>query len=433
VVIELGSYRDPDPDAGPRPPAARNRVLPLTVLAVVLLTVTAAAPPAAVPLRETARIAAAVTDAYTVSGDDVLVARRRGADAGLAAYSGDTGRRLWQAPVTPSTSFGIRRDGPTLFVGERVAGGGQPGVISTRVGTAALSMASGAVLWRHVGRVVPVEGATTALVVSDVPSFFGGGRRVQGAVLGIDVRTGRQLWSVPVPATAALQPLPGARARMLLIHEGGRMQTHDLSDGQVLATAQLPPANYAPDNPAVIGDTVLLRHPQRGGWALSAYDAGSLARRWSRAEPNVADTVRACGSLICVSARSGVRGLDPADGSSRWAQSGWRTVEPRGANLLVYGAAAGTAELIGLATAQTGALRLDLRRWRAVPGPADADVLLTRAADADGGTVIAMVDPAGGAIRILGTLTTGTGDCRAGKGLVVCRSGGGAIVGWRYR
>lgn len=435
AVIELGEYRDADPDErGAGPAATRHRSSLAVLLALVLLTVAAAAPPAPGRLRATFRVAASAADTFSVSEDTLLVAQRRATGRGLLAYDLDTGLFRWQALVAPAASYAVRRSGDTLFVGERTPGGGPPGTpVTGQTRTAALSADSGAELWGLVGRVVPVEGAGTVLAVTDVPSVFGGGRRVQGAVTGIDLRTGARLWSVPLPSTAVLQPLPGAPGRLLLVHDTGRMELRDVTDGRALAVAALPPANYAPDNPGIVGGTVLLRHPQAGGWAVSAYDAGSLARRWSRPESTVPDAVRACGPLICLAARSGVRGLDPADGTARWFQPGWRTLEQRGEHLLVYGSPSGEADLAGLADPRTGALLVDLRPWRVVSGPADADILLSRPDRADGRPVVGLAVPRTRTVRILGGLEAGAGDCRAGSDRMVCRSADGAIVGWTYR
>ena len=72
----------------------------------------------------------------------------------------------------------------------------------------------------------------------------------------LDPRTGNARWRVDVPSTAVLLGIPGpgdARPRMMLLHDNRTAAVHDLATGETLATAELPPANYGPENPTVSG------------------------------------------------------------------------------------------------------------------------------------------------------------------------------------
>lgn len=426
VVIELGVERgawEPATDAG-RGPVSRPRAVLTSLVLVLLLTVTGSAAPPGARLRTVFRVPTAPGDTFAVSGDAVLVARRR-AGGGLVGYGLGTGRLRWQAPVFPPTSYAVRRLAGLLFVGERSGSGG-----GTR--SAAVLADSGVVLWRRPGRIVPVEGAAVVLAVSDVAGFFGAGRRIEGEVTALDPRTGRERWSVPLPSQAVLQVVPGDRARILLVHDGGRAELREVTDGRPVAAVGLPGADYGPDNPTVSGDSVVLRHPTASGTAVTGYAAGTLARRWSRTENGQLETVRPCSPLLCLISRAGVRGVDPADGTSRWFRPQWRVGEARGGYLQTYGPSDGVVDLLGLAEPRTGRLVLDLRGWRLVPGAADTALLLSRVDRSTGRTVVAVADAGARTVRVLGALPTGTGDCRGGSGRLVCRSADGTVVGWSY-
>ncbi len=425
ALIELGIIGDQPVEPIPgRRPVRRGASAPLLLVLAVLLGVTGSAT-ASPPLRMLFRLTVDAGDTFTVAGDALLVVRP---DGGLSAYAVDTGRLRWRAPVTPAASYAVLATGGLLLVGEYDRTG--------NASTVAVSATDGRVLWRHPRRVVAVDGAPALLSVSDVHSLFvrggaGTGRRIEGPVARLDPATGRPLWSVPVVSTAVFEPVPGVPPRMMLVHDSGRIELRDLDDGRELATGWLPAADYAPGNPDTAGGVILLRHPTAGGVAVTAYDRDLLDRRWSRAEKMaVTARVRTCGALACLAGRSGVRAVDPYTGAERWFRDTWQSVEQRGEHLLAYGA--GGVELVALADAATGEVLLPLRHWRAVP-TAGTDLVLRHTDASAEQIMIALVEPAGRSLRMLGELPPGTRDCRGGRYRLVCRSADGDLVGWSYR
>lgn len=426
VVIDLGLQRDPgDPAETRRPGPSRRRSVVVALLVAVQLVVTASGPPPPAPLRAVFRVATTVGDTFVLAGDALLVARRASVGGGLVGYDLRTGALRWQAAVTPPTSYAVRRSGALLYVGERIGPLG-------RIRSVAVSAHDGAVLWRRAGRAVPVEGAGTVLAVSDVASLFGAGRRIKGDVVALDPGTGRVRWSVSVPSEAVLQPVPGSRPRILLVHDTGRAELRDLADGRTVAAVQLPEASYAPDNPTVVNGAVVLRHPTGTGTGITSYAPDTLERDWTRVEPARVDAVRTCLPMVCLLGRAGVRGVEPGDGTPRWFRPDWRVVEARGGYLQTYGPQDGEVDLLGLADPGTGRLVVDLRGWRVMPATVDADVLLSRIDDTAGRTVVGVVDPGSRTVRVLGALPPDSGDCRGGPGRLVCRAADGAVVGWDY-
>jgi hypothetical protein len=429
VLIELGTDRG-EPDAyeaadraGARPPGL-GRTGVLAALLAVLVGAGASAAPPPPALHELLVLQVAPADTYALTDDGLLVVHTP-ATGMLAAYELADGRLRWQAGAT-APAYRVRSGGGLVLLRPRVFGETDPGTI-------ALAARNGAARWRHAGSVVAVAGSPTVLAVAEVRSLSGTGRRVEGAVVGVDPDTGRTRWSLPVPSTAVLQDLPGTPSRAVLVHDSGAAGLLDLATGRMLAEAQLPPADYGPGNPGVSGGMILLRHPGPQGTQVTAYDPVTLQQRWSR-PAGYAYEVRACGDLACLVSSAGVRAVDPVDGADRWSSSGWRTIEQRGGVLLAYGSLPDDTDLIGVVDPDTGRIAVTLHSWRPVPGPGGGDhVLLTRPAPGEGGIVLAVADRSSDRPRVLGELPAGTGDCRAVPGRLVCRSVSGMLKVWSYR
>jgi outer membrane protein assembly factor BamB len=176
----------------------------------------------------------------------------------------------------------------------------------------------------------------------------------------------------------------------LVVYDSGPAEVRDLATGLVRASVELPPADYAPDNPQMIGDKLVLRHPVRTRVALTGYDLTTLGLRWSRVDRAGRVGWTDCGSRLCARTPEVAWTLDPADG----------TVS---------------------STPGDGAA------WRSVRG---RDDLVARDLD-DKRLLVASNVPAQPARpRPIGALPAGYRDCRAGDTALVCRldPGGLAVV-----
>ncbi|WP_433309594.1 PQQ-binding-like beta-propeller repeat protein [Micromonospora chersina] len=261
------------------------------------------------------------------------------------------------------------------------------------VGTSAYDAATGALRWRRPDRVYPAGDG--AVAVTEVRSVADPGQRIHGLVHGVDPATGADRWSVSVPSTAVLAVAPGRPGRVVLVHDSGLTRLHAVRDGAVLGAARLPPAGYAPDNPLLVGDHLVLRHPAPGGTALSGYDLPSLAPRWRRLLAGGEVTEAGCPGLVCLRAVSDRRALDPATGDLVWR---W----PGGAG------------------------------WQVVPGGRDADrVVLVRAAGEGGRTLVSTAGPDGP--HPAGVLPAGARDCHAVDGALACRGPDNRLTVWSLR
>ncbi|MFI5491222.1 hypothetical protein [Actinoplanes sp. NPDC051859] len=475
VVIDLGLERgEPDSYTSPQRPTVPRWFAPMLVAVTVLLGTAASAAPPPPALRPVLTLEAAAADPYVLTeGGDLLVQSL----GRVAAYDLGDGQRRWQAGAE-APSFRLRT-GADLVLLRPYSGGAR-----LDRGTTAVSLTDGHARWRRAGSVVTIAGSPTLLAVSTVRSFSGPGRRVQGAVEAIDPATGRAQWRVPVPSTAVLLGVPGpadAPARMLLLHDDRTAAVHDLTTGAILASAELPPADYGPDNPVISGGQLILRHPvpageavaaspaapsassasaalgrpadrrwtasaadpDRGGQgasapvneparrAVSAYDPVTLERRWSR-PGDTAYGATACGALTCVAGADGVRAIDPASGAEVWLRPGWRSVEQRGGLTLAYGTASGEGDPAGVIDPANGLVRTDLQGWRLVPGTSGDHLVLTRITGTQGRTMVAVVGPRDVRPRPLAELPVGTGDCQTGSDRLVCRSSSGGLTVWAY-
>jgi hypothetical protein len=426
VIIDLGLARgEPEEYARPTRRTVPDWFAPMMIAIVVLLSSAASAAPPPPALSPVLTLRVGPADPYTLTADGGLLAQTYGA---LSSYDLRDGALRWRAGAALPT-YRLRTGGGLVLLRPWSAARGDRG-------TTAVSLTSGAAQWRRPGNVVTLAGSSTLLAIASLPPQPGAGRRVQDAVEAIDPVSGLTRWRVDIPSKAVLLGVPGPAgqpARMLLVHDNRTAAVHDLGTGARLTSAELPAADYGPDNPTVSGGLLLLRHPTPTGWMVSAYDPVTLARRWSR-PAGYASGVTSCGRLACLTGPGGVRAVDPADGRQRWFNPDWRSVEQRGGMVVAYGTQTSETDAVGVIDPATGRVLVDLHGWRPVPGIGGGDYLLaTRIVDAGARTMVAVVGPGGRRPGLLAELPAGTGDCQSAPGRLVCRSTSGDLVVWAYK
>ncbi|MDG4823794.1 hypothetical protein O7635_18215 [Asanoa sp. WMMD1127] len=400
VVIDLGAaHGSVDEDQAPglrqRRRAWRWR---LVATATALLLVCGGAATASPPFRATTTVPAEAGASVSVAGDLLVVADPAplpeavtvpgggaggGAEAGLTelrGYALPSGAERWRLRLPSAMSHSASRVGDLVLVASRDS-------IRRQTGTTAVDARTGEVRWNRDDAVLTVPGAGVGLAVDEVRSASGAGRRVAGRIDAIDLASGRRLWHVRVPSTAVAHVVAGDPALAVLVLDSGRAEVHDLVSGALRGYGKLPAADYAPDNPRLVDDGFVLRHPDsRPGQrsALSAYNLDNIGLEWSR--PDRVRDVRwsDCGGNLCARTPDGIWTLDVRDGELAFAGG-------------------------------------DGLPWLPVRGSADQLVFRLlpdeRVAVASGGTSAAP--------RPLGTLPAGNRDCRAGDGALVCRAADG--------
>jgi outer membrane protein assembly factor BamB len=425
VIIDLGLARgEPDEYARPERSTMPAWFAPVLVAVIVLLSSAASAAPPPSALSPVLTLPFGPADPYTLTQDGNLLAQTYGT---LSSYDLDDGRLNWQAG-SASPTYRLRTGGGLVLTRPWSGNRGEPG-------TTAISLTSGAAQWRRPGNVVTIPGSSALLAVSGVRSS-GSGRRVQGVVDALEPAGGTTRWQVPIPSTAVLLGVPGpgdSGPRMLLMHDNQTAAVHDLDTGRLLVGAQLPAADYGPDNPSVAGGLLVLRHPTPTGRMVSAFDPVTLLLRWTR-PAGYAFGVSPCGPHVCLTGPDGVRALEADGGLQRWSRIGWRSVEQRGGALVAFGTPGGETEPVGTIDPDTGNVLVDLRGWRPVAGPGTGDhLLVTRTADSSGRTMVAVAAAGGARPELLADLPAGTGDCQSVPDRLVCRESTGELVVWAYR
>ncbi|RAO10547.1 hypothetical protein MED15_05764 [Micromonospora noduli] len=380
VLIELGDDRGaPVEERRPRSQVSREWRVAALVAACVLLG--GAAPTA----RLTPQPGPAVPARATVlgAGPLLLVVDPEPNPPTLSAYdsAAPAGPPRWRVTVPPAAGWSAEVAGDLLLLVERDQ------ALGARV-TTGRSLRTGQPVWRRPERVYAA--GNEAVAVSEVRSASEPGRRVEGTVHGVDPATGATRWSVPLPSTAVLRALPG---RVLLVQDDGLVRLLDARDGTERGRGQLPPADYGPDNPQVVGAYLVLRHPSGGAMALTGYDLPGLARRWQVPVQPGELILRPCQGLMCGQDEQGRWAIDPGTGVRVWT---W----PAGA------------------------------RWRTVAGPrvaAEPLVVLGMAADGRRSLVATVGRDRH---RVFAVLPAGVTDCRrVGAGLI-CRDGTARVTFW---
>lgn len=425
IIIDLGYERGEPPTYRTRDRTTKSPWFPVAMLtALLLLFAGASAGPVKSPLTAVFQLPVGPSDGYTVTDNGNLLAQSYGQ---LSSYDLRTGRLRWEAGES-TPSYRLRTVGNLVLMRPLQFGGGDPG-------TTAVSINTGASRWARTGNVVTVPGSSRLLGVGGIrPIGSGNVRRVTGSVDAIDAYTGATLWTVMVPGTAVLVGVPGPGdegGRMLLIRDDRTATLHDLSDGSVLAQGTLPMADYGTDNPVVAGGEILLRHPGEVSVELSAYDPATLKQLWTIPAAGTF-AAEACGDVACLIGPHGMTGIDPATGDRLWSRLGWTTIEQEGEVFVAYGGQGGSNP-IGVVDPDSGTIQVRLDGWRPVEGSGGADQLLvTRTGSAGARTMVAVARPGDMQPRVLAPLPSGTGDCQAALGRLVCRTMYGQLVIWAY-
>ncbi|WP_033344799.1 PQQ-binding-like beta-propeller repeat protein [Catenuloplanes japonicus] len=416
VTIDLGIPIDePDGPGGadgfPRP---SRTVLAALLAVLVAFTVAGSGPVRSTTGWSTGQLTIAAGDDFALAGDLLVVAEK----STVTAYRVPDLDLVWTLPVTEAERHSLARVGDLLVIGALNG-------IGRALESLVVHAPTGRPRWRNGGRLITLPGSDVLLAVTDVPSVSSSGRRLSGTIDGLDA-FGMRRWSIVLPSTAVVTPLPDGR--FLLVRDDGTVEIRDAADAGVRASGEFPAAAYAPDNPLLVGDTIVLRHPGENTSRISGYDAGTLEPLWSRTVGGL-QSVDECGGLVCLGTTIGVRAIRADDGTNAWVSQSWRRALTWGDVTVAYGRPTGVDAQLALVEPMTGGSLLDLSAWQQVTSVTDA-VVLAHPDPARGDTLVATVASDRRSVRVLGAIPAASGGCRAGGGVLACRQGGGILGVW---
>ncbi|HEY6596253.1 MAG TPA: PQQ-binding-like beta-propeller repeat protein [Asanoa sp.] len=413
-LIDLGDMHavPPEPEQPARPRAGVWRAATASLSALIALggsTVPVA------PLTPTATHVYGIGSSFAVDGDRLFATRSNGAAAWtLAAVELPDGRELWRTPYDVHGGRIVR----IATVGEIVlAVGGDNGGEARR--SIAYEAASGRRLWTVDDDVVALADDRTGIVSRD------GGT----GLVGLDLRTGRRLWTAALPGPSVVEPLDRADGRLLVLARSGTVQLRDAARGAVLRAVEPFDAGQVPIAAVPVGGAAVLWYVGAGGTGIVGLDPQTLAVRWWHEHPVEGGGFAACAALLCVSGDGGVDALDPSDGRLVWHTDPARYVVDLGAQLVVLDEASGGIGAVRTVDPATGMTVSDLSGWRT--GTRGGDPVLALTPAGDGYTVLAVLGPPSGVVHSLGAVPGVALSCQRGRTAVVCRMTTGELRIWR--
>jgi outer membrane protein assembly factor BamB len=434
VLIDLGEDWSVVAD---RP--SRRRPLSMRTLLAVLLVITTllVVGGSTVPRSHFAELVSIATPrnvsaAVEVGNGGLFVGLWSTGTRQVARYGLSDGRRTWARSVAfdPQILRYVFASDTVLIEGVE---GGQ-GRVSV------LDAATGDSLWTAAGSSRLGLGAAGSAVplLTDDPS---GSIRLRY----IDLRTGQTVWSTSAPAGTMVLPAAVGDHRevgaYLEVRPDGVTRLLDQSTGAVMATGQvgsiaLPGTQMGLQLLVVGHNLVVLRNLDGFSVSVTAYQLSDLRQRWQRVGGYTAGHATDCGPVVCVALvqASGVVGLDPATGTTRWQASGyWEASLIAADRLLAHRAAFGGVGVLGrsdgILDAYTGQLLVDLGDW----SPLDPSAQAMTAPDPNdpSHTLFGTLNPATGRLRPVGWLPADVTYCRSPDDLLLCTTSDGVRI-WRY-
>jgi hypothetical protein len=435
VVIDLGEAWSvvEERRAGERPRPARRAALAALLLLVVLLLAGGSAVTTS-PFTPLASIDVAGRPAIEVGGGGVFVAGGTGAALFVARYALDTGAMTWKIAVSD------RPDALTYLAGAAVVTvwfSAQTGANRVTV----LDAATGARLWELPGALYspPTPDAKQALTVAGDPN-------APGQMSYTDLRTGRAIWTRPVPAGAQIVTTDtrtrSDAAGFVVAAPDGTVTLLARDTGAVLGSAKV--ARLVPDNAPTLnpediatinvsgGQLLVARRTGTPNGEIASYDLPGLTLRWVRSGLMPGYYPWPCGPNLCLSGfTGGMTALDPATGASRWTTEDWQADgDLGGGRMLAF--RDGGLDHAGILDSTTGQLLGDLGNWTVVSGP-DIHLATEPVRGNVRSTWIGVVDPGRAAVRPVGKLDgLSTGGCISRADLLVCRTLDAKVRVWSY-
>ena len=296
--------------------------------------------------------------------------------------------------------------------------------------TVALAAGTDRVLWRAPARLFGISPPDGLVLLRENSPRYG-----DQHWFGLDLATGRTRWSLaePLPGfTTEAGYTGGFPHRLITATTTGHIEVRDTVTGTLVYQGDVTTRPGWSRRGITVwpsGDLVLVG----GLGGITAYTLAGLSPRWHSTVELAGHWVQDCVDAICVFGyRGGVQALDPGTGRVRWTADRWTTAAEAGPYLLVSGDEGLEGRYpLAVVEPRTGIVHGDFGAWR-VAGPARADGTVVGLRQRIGDDVVfyALLDPATLAVRLLGTATAVSGDCRATTEVLVCRRIDATVAIW---
>ncbi|AGZ45303.1 hypothetical protein AFR_35235 [Actinoplanes friuliensis DSM 7358] len=431
VLIDLGEQhgRLPDVPAPRRRPAHRFRIALAVLTAVLLITITGAAPrpapaePITVPARIGDNMFVDRTRVYVVSAGPALHDSAVNNKI-VSTYALPDGQLLSRTTVAVTGAiFSVMSVGETILVSYQVDTVGAEA-------TVALTAGSDQALWRVPARLLSVSGPAGLVLLRENSPQFG-----DLHWYGVDLLTGRPRWTFEQPVqgyTTYAGSDSGFPPHLVTATTGGHIEVRDTVSGRLVTETDVEaPPGWSRRGITVwpVGDLLLVG----GLGGVTAYALSDLSRRWHSSVELSGHWVQECVTAICVFGyQGGVEALDPVTGRVRWTADRWTNAEPVGRYLLVNGREGLEASYpLAVVEPETGRVHGDFGMWRSTGEVrADGTVVGLRQRIGEDLVFYALLDPATVSLRVLGSATHVSGDCRSTPEVLVCRRIDASLAIW---
>jgi outer membrane protein assembly factor BamB len=329
----------------------RVRVAAAAAMAVASLSACEASRRPSAPPTSTAAASASTSHSALPSGDSTIAGTP--GTVAVAAANARTGKFLWRVPVDGDFQVfsGMVLDRGTLY-------GQWAGCADNNAGAAAISLATGKILWRT-DKLYQGETLPDALAQSALGGVYvtGGGMDSGGVIVGIDVTTGKTRWRY---ALSGQQGEGIALDQLVLafttVPDGGRGATItglDRATGKALWSSPLPAGADSWSTVAADDGHIFATHSGNDGDHTVAFAARTGKTLWEH-DGRAPRPSRPGEHVVALQASTGVVGLDTDTGGPRWQRAGLTDmgdrVDTAGGRVVLASAPPTTVHIIDIAT-----------------------------------------------------------------------------------
>lgn len=185
--------------------------------------------------------------------------------------------------------------------------------------TIAISMATGAELWRTLGEPYTVSGDTALLTEYTERADLARMRLIR-------LDNHDTLWSRDTPGVGNYTVMPTGRpTHIATATDNGLVTIYAYGSGALVSSGRVPWVKGNPDEGyfndlSGTGDVLVVNRSRREVFEMSVYRAGTMAELWRASDAN--GYTFPCGSALCLNDGQGLVAYDPLTGRRRWRLDG---------------------------------------------------------------------------------------------------------------